>query len=890
MRVIKPQHLAVMHRCLERQQRAWLCVSTMALVALDQNNALLSEQEFWRFLTPILGDTPIDIAIPKTGGEYLLTGNAVAPAGKPIDALQVQVRLGSLEKAVNVFGQRIWIQHQQSKPEPFTQISLDWANSYGGPTFSGNPQGIGHQSQETPEGRLHVLPHLEHPKHPSVKPGETIPAISFAALDPTAAARKRFDGSYTKDWLEQQFPGPPLDLDWRYFCCASQDQWQPEPFLGDEAFELIHMHADRPQIVGTLPGIRAVVALQRTDKSDNTLQLLTPKLSTVWFFPNQLRMVLIWHALTPLEDEFADKVKHIAVAAEWLDQAKGAKHYLHAIQERLDPENGALCMLDDEDFLPEGVATPNETLKKFEALLGTSGVTLRNHQAKLAAQNAATQAYLAKHLPKDALKSIDAEKNALLPDLPEVSKNIPQNTDALLKMGKQLFTTLPSGQKTTELMAVSKASHSRYSMRQLQAIGGDLSLLKPLQGSSANMRNVKPLSAMLGEMQLALTKLPQETSVKTVAPTLLKQAMASDKQMSALIRSASHHQPLPDALSLTEATKLRQSATHIQAHGMGFSGKKLSAAIFAGMDLSGADFSDADLCGADFTEANLQNACFDRANLAYAALMQAKLAGASFLEANLSKSNFADADASNCDFSNATTMQTRFERTNLRGSKFEGSILTEVHLEAAQCQRLKLSHTTVLRSQLSGADFSNADLSKTSFIECSMKHVRFCTALLVSADFVTCMLNGSNFDNSQAENIRFVHGSSLQATSFRKAQMYGASLRAMPLQQSNFSAALLDGSDFSKAQCAGANFSGASMKEVLLLQADLTDACLRYVNLMQAILQHSRLTGTDLYGANLFSADMARIEIDTNTILDAAYMAKVRQVPVQKILPPLVQG
>ena len=889
MRVIKPQHLALMHRCLERQQRAWLCVSTMALIALDQNNALLSEQEFWSFINPLLGDTPVDIAVPKIGGEYLLTGNAMAPGGKPIDALQVKAKLGSLEKTINVFGRRIWIKNKPSKPESFTQISLDWSNAYGGAAFLENSQGIGHEAKQTTAGLLHLLPHLEHPKYPSSRSGSKVPPISFDALKPTSAARQQFDGSYTKDWLEQQFPSPPVDLNWRYFCCASQDQWQPEPFIGNEAFELIHMHADQPKISGTLPGIRAVVALQRTDRSSNTLQLLDSKLSTVWFFPNQLRTVLIWHAITPLEDEFADKIKHIAIAAEWLDKPKGATHYLKAIRERLDPEKGALRMLDDEDFLPEGMATPNEFLKKFETLLSSSGTALENHQTQLASQQASLRQELAERLPQATLKTLEAEQKAVFPHLSHISETLPKTTEALLKMGKQLSNNLPSGQQVTELIKTQKASHLAYSTRHLEAIGGDLSLLKPLQDPRLNTMSIKPLSATLAEMQLSLLKLPQKSSVEAVAPTLLKQAIDDDKKISALVRSASHHQPVPEPLSLAEAIKLRKSATDTHAQGRRFSGESMLAATFAGMDLSGADFSDSDLTGADFTEAKLQNACFDRANLAYAIFMQAQLGGASFHEANLSKSNFSDADASNCDFSGATIMQTRFERTSLRGSQFTGNVLTEVNLQSAQCQRLKLNHATVLRSQLSKVDFSNAELSKTSFVECSMEHARFCAALLSKANFVTCNLIGSNFDNGEAENIRFVHGSVLRSTSFRKAHLYRSSFRAMPLQQSNFSEALLDRSDFSKAQCAGSDFSSASMKETLLLQADFKGACLRYANLMQSVLQHSRLIGADLYGANLFAADMARIEKDADTVVEKAYMAKVRHLPVKKVLPPLVQ-
>ena len=70
------------------------------------------------------------------------------------------------------------------------------------------------------------------------------------------------------------------------------------------------------------------------------------------------------------------------------------------------------------------------------------------------------------------------------------------------------------------------------------------------------------------------------------------------------------------------------------------------------------------------------------------------------------------------------------------------------------------------------------------------------------------------------------------------------------------------------------------------MKADFSRARLARANLMQVVAQHAVFNGADLTGCNLFASDLARVDVDTETRLDDAYMAKARTLPRRKVEPP----
>ena len=91
MRIFKPQHLSAIHRCFEREDKAYLGVSILGFMAIGSSPQLLSEQELWQFIP---ANTPAGLAfetgVTRLGGEYLILGNACAPGGTPVRDLKLR--------------------------------------------------------------------------------------------------------------------------------------------------------------------------------------------------------------------------------------------------------------------------------------------------------------------------------------------------------------------------------------------------------------------------------------------------------------------------------------------------------------------------------------------------------------------------------------------------------------------------------------------------------------------------------------------------------------------------------------------------------------------------------------------------------------------------------
>ena len=128
MRIIKPQHLSLLHRCFERQHRAYLGVSVMAYVPIQASPALLPEQELWQQVAPLMHpEVPLDAGLPKSGAEFLMIGDACAPGGEPVTGLEVSVRVGALAKTLHVYGERYWLDSQRvSDVRTFARWPLTW--------------------------------------------------------------------------------------------------------------------------------------------------------------------------------------------------------------------------------------------------------------------------------------------------------------------------------------------------------------------------------------------------------------------------------------------------------------------------------------------------------------------------------------------------------------------------------------------------------------------------------------------------------------------------------------------------------------------------------------------------------------------------------------------
>ncbi|MCB1905926.1 MAG: DUF2169 domain-containing protein [Rhodocyclaceae bacterium] len=891
MRIIKPQHLSVLHRCFERQQRAYLGVAVMAYLPIQEEPALLPEQELWQQVAPLMHpEVPLDAALPKSGAEYLMIGDACAPGGEPVTGLEVEVRVGALVKRLHVYGERYWLDRQRiSDVRPFVRMPLGWEQAWGGPKVPENPVGRGTAPEQTAAGPLLAVPPVQHPDYPCTSPKEPAMPASFGPIPPMWPQRKQFDGSYDDAWLKEEFPGPPRDFDWRYHCIASADQWQAAAFDGSEAIEIGHMHPEHARLQFRLPGIRPVVLARMKRGEGFKDRLGEPRLTTVWLLPNQLRAVLVWHAMFEVADEFADEVELLCAAFEWRDEPRPPEYYVDAIAARLDPEHGAEKLLDDFELLPDGLATPNELVEHFRESLGNSGVDVNRINEQLAdAEKQVDDAMLKAHGAEFANAARQAAATAInRSGLPRPPTHVPPDPTGMLSASRSLFASMPRPSDMRSALSARQnelRSHFGKVLREQGVDEGEVSrLLHPTP--PAVTETPRQMMSRFDSMIAQATRMP-DVQVPRVDQRLRDLVDRAESMQSSLTRGVAHMQPAPPPLAREVASRWRDSAARARQAGQSFAGLKLKSADFKGMDLSGVDFSGGELEGVDFSGATLTGANFANACLAHAKFRGAKLDGASMVGANIGKADFGEASCVGVQFTDAIVQFTRLAKANLEGSDWRGVTLLEVDAAESRWPGARLGQATLIKCKLGGCVFTGADLTRATVLECELPAADFSEASAESADFITCLLDGARFDKCHAPNVRFVYRSSLKGASFRGAEMPKSNFRATPLEESDFTAALLDGADLSEARCGQCCFEAASLKGALIMKADFSAARMARSNLMQTVAQHAVFNGADLRDCNLYGSDLARVDVDTETRLDNAYMAKARTLPRRKVLSP----
>ena len=75
-----------------------------------------------------------DLCILKPGTDVLVVGEAFAPGGQAVPSFDALARVGKLEKAVKVFGPRVWVAGGEglSAPQPIARIEMRYDYAWGG--------------------------------------------------------------------------------------------------------------------------------------------------------------------------------------------------------------------------------------------------------------------------------------------------------------------------------------------------------------------------------------------------------------------------------------------------------------------------------------------------------------------------------------------------------------------------------------------------------------------------------------------------------------------------------------------------------------------------------------------------------------------------------------
>lgn len=192
---------------------------------------------------------PSDYVFEKPGTDVLLVGTAHPPVDRPVTEMDVSLRVGLLDKALRVYGPRVFYQGvlgvAPGPPGKLEPTPLIWENAYGGRDESvperwviepRNPIGVGFAVDRN---RLIGTPAPSIEEARSPLSSRTPTPGGFGPIGPDWEPRQRYAGTCDERWRRERAPVLPADFDTRHNCVAPPGLWSATPLLGNEPVEVV---------------------------------------------------------------------------------------------------------------------------------------------------------------------------------------------------------------------------------------------------------------------------------------------------------------------------------------------------------------------------------------------------------------------------------------------------------------------------------------------------------------------------------------------------------------------------------------------------------------------------------------------------------------------------
>lgn len=862
MKTFKPLALGFMSRPVEFGRRFFLSVAAISFCPMGHRPGLLGEVAMWKFLPTVLPpETPLDLVMPKTAGEFLVTGNAFAPGGQPVQTITTSVTLGTLTKRLSAVGDRYMQDGVPTQPAPFVEMPMGWDRAYGGPKYAPNPLGRGIDEAPIPGVGFRVaLPNVVlpagAPRPPAPEP------VNYGPIDIAWPQRAKLAGTHDQRWLEADFPGFARDIDWRMFMAASPDQRFAGFLKGDEDYAITNMHPQEPEITGRLPGLQPRMMIRR--RGSARLEDIPLSLTTVWFFPARKRLVMIHHGRTRVEEEDARDIDVLLQGADRLGAPRPIAEYEEVLAKRLDPENGLLEAMRDSALVPEEVIIPDPDLEEAKARFADQGLLRKRARAREVKHDREA---------RERVAAMGLDPDRYVPPLPaeEPAPNI-ENLPATMERARQ---EAAIGERRLEAF---KTDQMAALERSAAAAGVTLPPPAP--------KHRGPPAFAASEKRAELEALARRMEADGADPAVVRQildgpeaqklmAEAEAKGRESYLASADAQDPAP---RLDAAANAAVRARLLDG-GRAAPRLDLCGADLAGLDLSGFDLTEAWLDGADLTGANLAGARLERAVLAHARLEGARLVGAELAGANLGRAVLVGADLTDARLREAVLRGADLRRATLVRADLTGAQISDAQLVGADLSQAVAPDLVLSGTPLAGLRAVGAKLDGASFVKVAMEGVDFSGADLRKSAFITVAAQGAVFEGAELGGAAFVETCDLRGARFGRARAVSTNFRGCILEAAVFDGALLDESDFSDAKLQGASFDLAAAKKARFVAADLRGARITRADLAGASLARADIRGTDLSDTSLYEADLARIHGDAATRYERVQRTRVRINP-----------
>jgi hypothetical protein len=302
----------------QAQSGAWtlsVCVRGTFSIVHGREAVLADVQE------PVTGDryagddprrslfAPSDLVPYKPRVDVVLVGSAFAPDQEPVEALVARLSIGTLDKAIGVIGDRVWIDGPEgpepSGPRPFTSLSVGYERGVRGPQ---NPHGF--DLIRKPELGALALPNLE-AVDDEIGAGRT---VGFGPVAPGASARRGLLRPDGWAWVEGGGRGPaPAGFDFAFYNAAPPDQ-QIDVLRGGDTLVLENLDRSRPRLETRLPTVRAKAFLVPAEV-DRGIEIAL-RCDTVWIDTERALLTLSWRGLVTVDTPDEEALGTLVIAAE----------------------------------------------------------------------------------------------------------------------------------------------------------------------------------------------------------------------------------------------------------------------------------------------------------------------------------------------------------------------------------------------------------------------------------------------------------------------------------------------------------------------------------------------------------------------------------------------
>jgi uncharacterized protein YjbI with pentapeptide repeats len=727
---------------------------------------------------------PGDFADFKLNAEVMLRGTCHVTGKRLVTECMVRFVVGAWSKALRVVGPRAWSDRLAgalpSEPLSFTRMSLDYAQSFGGPTYAKNPVGKGFETD--------LLPCVESTTAPLRSRRDQPEPAGFGPINsawPQRAAR--VGKEYGRSYREKRAPFYAEDFDWTYFHSAPADQQLKGYLRGDEEVVFQGLHPEVQSLSARLPGLRI-----RAFVKDVHGRFREPRMSLDTLFADldKETLYLTWRGVDPVEEDDLIDVATVLVASE-------------PLAEEPLPVDGYRAQLDayEADPIGLGAAMPEGFMELAERFSGERSGELK----------------------------ADEPGKGSIDRIPRLVK------DFVGKLGTS------TGEQVGRMMAtLGTVAGPELRAALLKPTGGGTApVLVPLKPGSAPPVRLGPrVRAMVAGAEQA--KKAAAAKGEPVAGLDAIAAIADDPRLQQI--DPTYKPPRPDDPPPEAPGPGRnlsgQDFTDRDFRGFDFTGANLQDAVFtranlrdavlaganlncavffeaelAGADLTGADLTMAQLAraravGANFSGATLEQASFEGADLSLATLEGAKGEYVRLSQANLTKvkasgcalvlSRFDEATLEQADFSKSSLVRCVFSdararsvnmtkaiitRSTFEGADLRGAILTGASGDGAAFMRARLDDADVRYAWMTGAFFMEASAKRASFLEANLREGRFYRAVVDDASFVRANLFSADFCKSGLTGAKFT-GANLYDSKFLGAAGKGCDFAGANLKRS----------------------------------------------------------------------------------------------------------